>query len=155
MLNNRKRTWKKLTTTFIIVWLLIFMMWGHFWHAFIVNPFTSRSDQKVITPYIINTLITRQVMKVKKLINWGMLELTLKSVEDCELCLRSWYWKGSVCKPFLPLSLNKLLNSKEFLAWCELLRAKRIMYSLFFDKNIDFLEHQYFSLMSAIQFLIL
>ena len=54
------------------------MIWGHFLHAFIVHPFTSRSDQKVITPYIINTLITRQVMKVKKLINWGMLELTLK-----------------------------------------------------------------------------
>ena len=37
------------------------------WRGF--NPFPPRSDHYVISPYIINTLSTRQVMRIKKIIN--------------------------------------------------------------------------------------
>ena len=35
----------------------------------LINPSTSRSDQYEISPYIMNALSTRQVMKTKKIIN--------------------------------------------------------------------------------------
>ena len=42
--------------------------------------FTSSSDHFVISPYIVNTLSTRQVMRIKKIINWlfSKLEIVLQ-----------------------------------------------------------------------------
>ena len=55
----------------------------------LINPITPMSDQERISPYNINTISTRLVMRIKKNINWGIIswshtkfsELTLK-----ELC---------------------------------------------------------------------
>ena len=38
-----------------------------------VNPLTPMSDQDRISPYNINTMSTRQVMRIQKNINLGMI----------------------------------------------------------------------------------
>ena len=37
-----------------------------------LSPFTPVSDQDKISPYNINTMSSRQVMRINKNINWGM-----------------------------------------------------------------------------------
>ena len=39
----------------------------------VLNPFTPRSDQHINSPYNSNTLSRRQVMRIKKMINYGIL----------------------------------------------------------------------------------
>ena len=39
----------------------------------IVNPFTPTSDQDRISPYNINTISSRQVMRIEKNINHGII----------------------------------------------------------------------------------
>ena len=38
-----------------------------------INPLAPMSDQDRISPYNINTISSRQVMKYKKNINWGII----------------------------------------------------------------------------------
>ena len=38
----------------------------------LVNPLTPMSDQDRISPYNINTILSRQVMRIKKNINYGI-----------------------------------------------------------------------------------
>ena len=38
-----------------------------------VNPFTPTSDQDRISPYNINTISSRQVMRIEKNINYGII----------------------------------------------------------------------------------
>ena len=38
-----------------------------------INPLTPRSDQCVKSPHNFNTLSSRQVIRIKKIINWGIL----------------------------------------------------------------------------------
>ena len=39
----------------------------------VINPSTPMSDQGIISPYIINTISSRQVMRTKKNINKGII----------------------------------------------------------------------------------
>ena len=41
--------------------------------AVTINPLTPMSDQDRISPYNINTILTRQVMRIKKNINLGII----------------------------------------------------------------------------------
>ena len=43
------------------------------WYNWEVNPLTPMSDQDRISPYNINTISTRQVMRIKKNINLGVI----------------------------------------------------------------------------------
>lgn len=40
-----------------------------FSHAFKANPLTPMSDQEIISPYNISTILSRQEMRIKKNIN--------------------------------------------------------------------------------------
>ena len=42
-------------------------------HEFDFNPFTPTSDQDRISPYNINTISSRQVMRIEKNINHGII----------------------------------------------------------------------------------
>ena len=69
------------------------------------SPFTPRSDQYLISLYnFLNTLSSRQVMRIEKIINYGILPsyntkfspLANKEMyghQSGELALRSWVWK--------------------------------------------------------------
>ena len=39
----------------------------------VLNPFTATSDQDRISPYNINTISSRQVMRIEKNINYGII----------------------------------------------------------------------------------
>ena len=39
----------------------------------LINPFTPTSDQERISPYNINTISSRQVMRIEKNINYGII----------------------------------------------------------------------------------
>ena len=61
---------------------LLFFLFPFFFLVFIdpyivlsnvINPSTPMSDQGIISPYIINTISSRQVMRTKKNINKGII----------------------------------------------------------------------------------
>ena len=49
-------------------------VWGFFCHGIesFLNPLTPMSDQGGISPYCINTISCRQVMRIKKNFNYGI-----------------------------------------------------------------------------------
>ena len=70
-----------------------------------LNPLNLQSDQNRISPYRINTLSSRQVMRIKKNINKGITSWSntkfsrlasweLYVRQGGELLMRSWEWKG-------------------------------------------------------------
>ena len=70
-----------------------------------LNPLNLQSDQNRISPYRINTLSSRQVMRIKKNINKGITSWSntkfsklasweLYVRQGGELLMRSWDWKG-------------------------------------------------------------
>ena len=85
LLRQATLQWRKLATVYLEyqndwrqqIWqTFLNFMAGYFpgqervlWQPWIVNPFTPRSDQYVVFLYIIKTLSTRQVMRIKKIIN--------------------------------------------------------------------------------------
>ena len=49
--------------------LILFFNWPGFILRLFLNPLTPMSDQEIISPYSVNTISSRQVMRINKNIN--------------------------------------------------------------------------------------
>ena len=91
-----------------------------------LNPYTPISDQDRISPYNIDTISSRQVMRIKEnigyeIISWSNItfsELTSQGSyggQGGELLMRSWEWEGVVkqCYKSYTLKLGNLVLSTE------------------------------------------
>ena len=74
------------------------------WDKGLINPLTSINDQGRISPYNINTLSSRQVRRIKRNINQGIISWSKPKFsqpelqklywrQEGELLMRSWGWK--------------------------------------------------------------
>ena len=75
-------SWSDHRATFLSFIPLLFFLFPFFYLVFIdpcivlsnvINPSTPMSDQGIISPYIINTISSRQLMRTKKNINKGII----------------------------------------------------------------------------------
>ena len=56
-----------------LIWSTVLTKKGQIYEYAMVNPFTPMSDQDRISPYNINTISSRQVMRIEKNINYGII----------------------------------------------------------------------------------
>ena len=65
-------------------------VYNQFLYPHELHPFTPNSDQDRISPYNINTISSRQVMRIKKNINWWIFHLIKYQILQTKIISSVW-----------------------------------------------------------------